>query len=633
VSTTSRKLAAILSADVAGYSRLMSEDEQATLATLTEYRAVMAALIAKFRGRVVDAPGDALLAEFPSAVDAVQCALEIQQDLAQRNSQLPESRRMLFRIGVNLGDVIEQDGALYGDGVNIAARLEALAKPGGVCVSGTVFDQVDGKVTVPFRFAGEQTVKNIAKPVRAYHAASVQRKVSKSAGKRRHVAIALASVLLGILVWIAAWHAGIPGLRRDPALQMPSGTVVAVLPFTNMGSDPEQGYFSDGLTEDIITDLARFRDLHVLARNTTFQYKGQAVNVPEVGRKLGARYVVEGSVRRSGDQLRITAQLIDTSNGAHVWAEKYDRRVEDVFAIQDEITGKIVASIAGSNLGVLYRAVMEAGKAKRPQDLEAYELVLRGSIFDYDWSKENYVAAKADLERAIQLAPDYARARQQYAYTLLMGWVAGFEDSPAPSAEILQNAIQAVQLDPSDHRAHRTAAAGYFFAKQLSQFEKYAERAIEMAPHDGQMLAELGALLTFSGRWDRGVALVSKAHALNPIAARGWYESAVHYDYFRKGRFQEALDVVLTHPEQGILHTEWKYVAAYAELGDITKAREHFDKCLQLDPKWSADEMMRQLRLWNFPDEFVERYLESYAKAGYYRTGDPRAGKAEAAGR
>jgi adenylate cyclase len=600
----------------------MAEDEQATLATLTEYRSVMGNLIAQHRGRVIDAPGDALLAEFASAVEAVQCAVEIQRDLAGRNAQLPESRRMLVRIGVNLGDVIEQGGGLYGDGVNIAARLEGLADPGGVCVSGTVFDQVEGKVYVGFRYAGEQTVKNIAKPLRTYHAQLGTKTLRKTRPARRALILA-AALMLSALATIAFWQLRDHGAKweqHDAMLAMPNGPVIAVLPFTSIGGDPEQDHFGDGLTEDIITELARFRDLHVLARNTTFQFKGKAVDVSAVGRKLGARYVLEGSVRRSGGQLRVTAQLIDSTTGAHLWAERYDRDVRDIFAIQDEITGRIVASMMGSDVSVLKRAQMRSG-SRHPADLQAYEHVLRGSLFDYDWTKESYALAKEHLQKAIQLAPDYARARQQYAYTLLIGWISGLEQNPVAPAEIKENAIHSVKLDPTDHRAHRTAAVGYFFDHQLDLFEREAEIAIQMAPYDAQVLAELGFLFLCTGQWDRGIALVRKSQALNPGLASGWYHTAMHYDYFKRGMYKEALEIVRAHPSQHLIHTQWKYVAAYAALGELDKARAHWAKCLELDPNWSADEMIRQFELWNWPKAFADEYVRTFGKLGYFPSG------------
>jgi adenylate cyclase len=345
-----RKLAAILSADVAGYSRLMGDNEQATLATLTEYRNVMREQIAAHHGRVVNAPGDALLAEFPSAVEAVECAVEIQNTLALRNDALAEHRRMRVRIGINLGDVIEQDDALYGDGVNVAARLEAMCEPGGVCVSGTIFDQVEDKTSVGFQFGGQHHVKNITKPVRAYHAQLAHPGspgIRLSTRKKRFLLGWSAFAILTCLgLWVLDAARGPTGTEQTALLELPSGPVVAVLPFTNMDGDPSQEYFSDGLTEDIITELSRFREIHVLARNTTFQYRGQSVDISALARELGAQYVLEGSVRRAGARVRITAQLIDGSNGVHLWAERFDRDYEDVFKIQDEVAHLIVGTVA-----------------------------------------------------------------------------------------------------------------------------------------------------------------------------------------------------------------------------------------------------------------------------------------------
>ena len=309
--TTRRKLTAILCADAAGYSRLMADDEAATLRSLNDARSLFRERIQAHGGWLIDTAGDSVLAECPSAVEAVDCATEIQHDLAKRNAQLAEHRRMQFRIGINLGDVIEQeDGTIYGDGVNVAARLQALAESGGICISGTAFDQVEGKLPIQFKFIGEQQVKNIPKPVRAYHVQSEARTSTPTS-----------------------------------TLAMPSGPSIAVLPFTNMSGDPKEDYFSDGLTEDIITALSRFKQIFVIARNSTFKYKGRAVDVREVSKDLGVQYVLEGSVRRSGKRIRVTAQLIDAGSGMHAWAETFDSKLEDVFAVQDEITHFIAGTL------------------------------------------------------------------------------------------------------------------------------------------------------------------------------------------------------------------------------------------------------------------------------------------------
>jgi len=614
-----RKLAAILSADVVGYSRLMGDDEQATLATLTAYRAIMREHITSRHGRVVDAPGDALLAEFPSAVEAVDAAVEIQKELSVQNSELPERRRMHMRIGINLGDVIEQNGALYGDGINIAARLEAACQPGGVCVSGTIFDQVENKVPVSFQFAGEKAVKNIAKPVRIYHAQLTKPKPPARNRFPRKLRFALAGLACATIVGIGFWSLDekqkIPEAEPNRLLEMPSGPVIAVLPFTNMSGDPQQDIFSDGLTEDIITELSRFREIHVLARNTTFQYKGQSVDVPDVARELGAQYVLEGSIRKAENRVRITAQLIDASTGSHLWAERFDRDYEHVFEIQDEVTRKIVGTVASGYGGSIQDAEIRKASKKSLDQMEAYELILKTRPNMY--SQDYFDQSKVWLERAMAIAPAYARAHSEYAWFRLMGWIFRFDPSPTPPEEILENAIKAVRLDPNDPYAHRTAAFGYYFRKQFDAFENEAERALALAPYNAEIFTQLGMLFTFNGQWERGIALVTKANAINPISAQGWYHSALHYDYYRKRDYQKALDIALGHPSTALCETQYKFVAAYGQLSQPEKAKPYWKNCQAMVPDMSADWVANVLRLWNFQESFIEHYMQGFEKAGY----------------
>jgi TolB-like protein/class 3 adenylate cyclase len=329
-----RKLTAILSADVKGYSRLMGEDEDATVRTLTAYRTIMVTLIQKHQGRVVDSPGDNLLAEFSSVLDAVRCAVEIQEELRDRNTELPENRKMEFRIGINLGDIIEEGGRIYGDGVNIAARMEGLAEGGGICISGTVYEHVKNKLAMGFDYLGRRNIKNITEPVQVY-------RVWMEAGPTTTGVIKEGRA--GLMVEVAS--------REKMAFPLPDKPSIAVLPFVNMSGDPDQEYFSDGLTEDLITDLSKTSDFFVVARNLVFPYKGKAVRLQQVSRELGVRYIVEGSVRKAGDKVRITAQFVDAITGGHLWAERYDRDLKDVFAVQDEIVQKIVTALQGKILG------------------------------------------------------------------------------------------------------------------------------------------------------------------------------------------------------------------------------------------------------------------------------------------
>ncbi|MGH9889149.1 MAG: adenylate/guanylate cyclase domain-containing protein, partial [bacterium] len=478
VMSQKRKLAAILSADVVGYSRLMAADEAATVETLKSYRDIIARLVVRHGGRVVNAPGDALLAEFPSAVEAVQAAVEIQKSLEGHNIELDPERRMQFRIGINLGDVIQEaDGTIYGDGVNIAARMEALAEGGGICISSTIYDAVEGKLSFGFDFLGEQQVKNIAKPVRVYRVRGEPRPPSMTSRSKRPLQWQVTATALALIVAVGAVGAWLYRDRwmpdraaEDGVSGLPKGPAIAVLPFVNLSGDPKQEYFSDGLTEDIMTELSRARDLRVLARNTTFQYKGKAVDVPKLGRELGVRYVLEGSIRRAGDEIRVTAQLIDAQTGGHVWAERFDRKMADIFLIQDEMVSQIVAKIAGG-YGVIEKTEAKSATRRSPEQVQAYELVLRAHDVMWDWNQETFRSAKELLRQAIALDPSNARAHRELAWLAELGWVFRFDETPVPPQEITAQAIKAVQLDPADGRARMVAAAAYFWTKQLDLFE------------------------------------------------------------------------------------------------------------------------------------------------------------------
>lgn len=377
-----------------------------------------------------------------------------------------------------------------------------------------------------------------------------------------------------------------------------------------------EDYFSDGLTEDIITELARVRELHVLARNTTFQYKGQAVDVPVVGRKLGVQYVMEGSVRREKERVRITAQLIDANTGAHLWAERYDRKLKDIFAVQDEITSRIVSAIAAGSAGLLQESARRRVAGKRPENLAAYELVLRATA-PHPYTQQWYDETSALLERAIRVEPNYARARQEYAWLKLMGWIFRFEKSTLPPDEIKHNAIKAVELDPNDALAHRTAAYGYFFDHQLESFERESQSALALSPYDADVLTQLGMAISMMGKWDLGTKLVRKAYQLNPVSAGGWYHSALHYNYYRDGDYRLALEMARGHPGQTMCETQFKYVAAYGQLGEPEKAKEHWNNCAASVPNFSAERVAEILRIWNFQEPFIEHYMEGIRKAGF----------------
>jgi adenylate cyclase len=620
------KLAAILYADVEGYSRLTGADEVGTHRTLSSYLDLFTATIKAHHGEVKHYAGDAVLADFSTVSDAVNCAIAVHQAIKQKNESVPDDKRVQFRIGVNLGEVIVDRGEVYGNGVNVAARLETLAEPGGICISGAARDAIGNKLPLTYDYLGEQQVKNIDTPVRAFrvnfgdYAPNVTKRTAARTAKKKSLFPLLAALgVLAAAIGIGVWqydkkHPTASAHANDAVYAMPTGPSIAVLPFTNMSGDPKEDYFSDGLTEDIITELARDKYLYVLARNTTFQFKGKAVDIPAVGKQLGAKYVLEGSVRRSGDQVRIAAQLIAVDSGAHIWAEKYDRPMSDIFATQDEIASKIAATIAGG-YGVVERAGTRAAARKPPSELQAYDYVLRS--YATEWSPAGYKEAKSYLEKAIALDPNYPRARAEYAWFILLGWIIRFDDNPRPPSELKVNAIKAVTLDPADPNTHRVAAWGYFFDHQLDRFDREASTAMIMVPNDVVILSEMGFAYTVSGQWERGVRLVTKAHTLNAEAAGGWYNSALYYDFFRKKEFPRALEILRAHPSQDMVEQQLKYVAVYAELGEFDKAREHWNNCVKLDPKWSLARMKEILMLWNFPKDFSARYLQSFAKAGF----------------
>ncbi len=626
-SVVRQRLAAILAADVAGYSRLMGDDERATIDAINQCRAVFREHIEANGGRVVDMAGDSVLAIFDTAIGAFTTAMAAQERLGDLNTDIPENRRMAWRVGVNLGDIHEQDdGTVYGDGVNVAARLEGLAEPGGICVSDKVHAEVRSKTDRGFADLGEHDVKNIAEPVRAYLVLAEGEAAPRRTQPLRLAALTAAVIAVGAF---AAWQGGLVGTGteervKDPLLEMPTGPTVAVLPFDNLSGDAEQDYFSDGLTEDLITELARVRDIRVLARNTTFQYKGQAVDVQAVGRELGADYVIEGSVRRIEERLRINAQLVNVADGAHAWAERYDRPLADVFDVQDELIEQIVAKVAGGQ-GAIHLSEIERAVRNPGAEYAAYEHVLRArAIFSSNWRPDAYREAVGLLREATDLAPDYARAYQELAYTVLIGWIVRFDGSPAPPEEIKTMAVRAVELDPADPLAQRTAAYGYFFDKQLDRFEQHAAEALRLAPYDPELLVMLGSITAYSGDWERGNLMLEKAWGLNPVLSAGWYHSTKFYYHYMREEYEEALDIVRQHPLKDFTENDIKFVAVYGKLGRPLEAREHWNAILEREGAWSAQRSIDVWQLWNFREQDIESLME-----GHYAAGIPRPDTAE----
>ena len=577
-----RKLAAIFSTDVAGYSRLMGDDEEATIRTLTASRQIISSLTQHYRGRVVDSPGDNLLAEFASVVDAVRCAVEIQHALTEKNAELPEHRQMRFRIGINLGDVIVEEERIYGDGVNIAARLESLAIPGGICISGTVYDQIKNKVALGYEYLGEREVKNIADPVRVYR---VQLEPSPAPGPT-------------------------PSGEQPALLPLPDKPSLAVLPFTNLSSDPEQEYFSDGITEDLITDLSRLSGLFVIARHSTFTYKEKAVKVQEVSRELGVRYVLEGSVRKVGERVRITAQLIDAPTGHHLWAERYDRPLKDIFALQDEIVQKIVTTLR------LQLSLWEHGHLvrKTTDNLKAYDSYLRGVEYFYRSTQEATAQARQMFEYALALDSQYAEAYAQLGWTYSMGWISQWSQDSQALEQAFALAQKAVALDASLSLAHRVLSCVSLWKKQHEQAIVAAERAVALAPNDAEGYMRLGEVLNFAGRPEEAIGWVEKAIRLNPRAFL--YSFFLGHAYYLTGRYEEAIAVlkgILTR-NPDFLPTHIYLAAIYSELGRETEARAEVAEVLRRSPHHSLEVLKHRLPYKD--PAILERHIATLRKAG-----------------
>ncbi len=549
-----RRLAAILAADVVGYSRLMQADEAGTLAALkARRREVLQPLIVAHHGRVVKLMGDGVLVEFASAVNAVECAVALQEAMGAANDGVPEDLQITLRVGINLGDVMVEGSDLYGDGVNIAARLEMLADPGSVYVSQTVFSYVRGKVKLGFKDLGEQSLKNMAEPVRVY-------KVSGMAA---------------------------PAGEAPPgAAAQPSKPSIVVLPFDNMSGDPEQEYFSDGITENIITGLSRFRDLFVIARYSAFAYKGKAAKVQDVCRELGVRYVLEGSVQRSGDRVRITAQLIDGTSGQHLWAERYDRGVEDIFAVQDEVTETIVGTLATSYGGRLRKAWKGRDEAASPRNLLAIDYFQRGMEFLNRFTREDNKRAKELFHKAAELDPNYGKPCAKLAWSHMIDVIFGWSEDPATSwANGLKFATEAIQRDDDEPWGH-WALGGYYMGylaqhdRALSEYRK----ALELNPNDADVLTDFALTLSYAGQATEAIEWALKAMRLNPHAPE-WYVMQLGQIYYDARQYEQATTTLESLRETDTILIQLCLAASHAALGHVGEAKKAIDRALQLDPQ------------------------------------------------
>jgi len=574
-----RRLAAILAADVVGYSALMEKDEEQTHARLKALRReVIDPAIEDHGGRLVKLTGDGALVEFASAVDAVRSAVAIQQSIAAREQDEPAERRITFRIGVNLGDIIVEGDDVYGDGVNIASRLEGLAEPDGVVISGNVHDEVARRLQFGFDDMGELRVKNIDRPIRA---------------------------------WRLATDAAAGPEKEPPALPLPDKPSIAVLPFANMSGDPEQDYFADGLAEDIITELSRFRWFFVIARNSSFVYKGRAVDVRAVGRELGVRYVLEGGVRKSGERLRITAQLIDATTGNHLWAEKYDGKLADVFDLQDNITRTIVATLPGR---------IEAAHAERivrtpPTDMAAYELVLAAKVLHHRSTKDDNAAALQLVERAIDVDPGFAQAYAWRGCLTGQAVANGFVDGNP--REHLKRAFDSVMnglaLDENDIECHRVLCEAFMAQGDLVRARAHHERAFALNPNDPRIVAQRGELMTWLGEPEQAIEWLQMAMRLDPFGVR---ERAhlLGRALFAARRYAEAADAYrqsayLRRPEP---HAD--LAAALAQAGRAAEAAAEVAETMRIKPEFSAAAYVKGLGYAREEDR--EHHREALVKAG-----------------
>ena len=577
-----RRLAAILATDVAGYSRLMGADEEGTLTALKAMRkSLIDPKIAEYRGRIVKTTGDGALVEFASTVDAVRCAVDIQRAMPDRNAEVPSDKKIEFRIGINVGDIIVDGDDIFGDGVNVAARLESISESGGICISDVVHQQVSGRVEATFADLGEQNLKNIARPVRVYRLdlGPNPRSASKA---------------------------------PSPTPVLPDKPSIAVLAFNNMSGDPEQEYFSDGISEDIITDLSKLSELHVIARNSSFTYKGKPVDVMQVGRDLRVRYVLEGSVRKAGNRVRVTGQLIDTESGAHIWADRFDRDLNDIFAVQDELTQEIISALKVK----LTPEKKDRLARKNTIDQEAYDLFLRGRERAWLNTRSGNIEARNLLGHAVTINPDFAAAHAFIGFTHVNDYINGWAEIPERSLQIgLEIAERAVQMDETEPQGHYALAVALYFHRQLDRALAEARRSVALAPNFAQGHQTIARILTFSGDANGAINTLDAYMRLDPL-----YPDMLLYFLaearFSLGHFDEAVMALKQrHERNPDSATSYALLAScYGHLGRIAESRAAWAEVMRISPNFSIERQRRVLPFKN-PDDF-ERRVEGLRSAG-----------------
>jgi len=621
-----RKLTAILSSDVEGYSRLMGDDEEATVRTITAYREVMATLIQQHNGKVLDSPGDNLLAEFVSVVDAVQCAVAVQKEIYARNTELPENRKMWFRIGINLGDVIQEEERIYGDGVNIAARLEGLSEPGGICISKTAFDHIESKLPYGYEFLGDQTVKNIAKPVGAYRVlmepritVAGEKEKAKIVPFWRKKAIPAGGVALVVVIIVAViWNFY---FRPPPmevasvekmAFPLPDKPSIAVLPFNNLSGDPTQDYIADGISENIISALSKISEMFVIASNSTFTYKGKPVKVQQVSEELSVRYVLEGSTQKIGNRLRITAQLIDATTGHHLWSEKYDRDIKDLFALQDDITLEIIRAM---------RVQLTEGEqayvtGKGTENLDAYLKANQAHEQFYLMNKEGSMKAKELAKEAIALDPNYAFPYATLANAHMLDVWFKFSASSKESMRLaVQAAQKALALDDSDPRVYQALTSLYIMQRQYEKAIASAERSLELSPSGAKAYQSMATALQWADRHSEAIPLIEQAIRLDPYPPSVIFRK-LGRAYRNLGRYEEAITefkkVLQKNPDD--IFTHIGMAVTYVKLGREEEARAEAKEVIRIHPKFSLDHFAKSIHGKN--QSSLDDFIECLRKAG-----------------
>ncbi len=578
-----RRLAAILAADVAGYSRLMGVDEEGTLAALKACRReLIDPKIAEHRGRIVKTTGDGALVEFASAVNAVRCAMEIQRAMADRNADIPESRRVEFRIGINVGDIIIDEGDIYGDGVNIAARLEGIAASSGISISEDAWRQVQGKVAANFVDAGEQSLKNIARPVRVYRLDLAPKPAAASKVPR-------------------------------PTLALPDKPSIAVLAFNNMSGDPEQEYFSDGISEDIITDLSKLSELHVIARNSSFKYKGKPIDVKQVGRDLGVRYVLEGSVRKAGNRVRVTGQLIDATSGAHIWADRFDRDLTDIFAVQDELTQEIIAALK-IKLSEAEKALIVGSGTK---NVDAHDFFLRGRelMFGNKRDRETFEQSTACFRRAIELDPNYAAPYAGLGMAYGLDYQNHWSDTSERSLDQAERLVsESIAKDDKDAFAHYVAAVVYIWKRDHERSAHEADRALSLNPNYALAINARGLAHIYTGEPAKAVPYIEKAIRLDP--AQQLYRHFLGTAYFVAGNYETAAvvfkDRIAMTPSTDLSRAF--LASALGHLGRLDEARHIWRELKEINPRYSYVDHFGRLPFKNPAD--ADKFTDGLRKAG-----------------